>query len=84
MSDKQLHLDDLAEMVTRCAGVPVTPAVLAADPAFAELGVDSLGVLGVVAEVENRLAVSLPDGADGLDRPSDLISLVNDRLARSA
>ncbi len=80
MPDQQLDFDYLAELVTRCAGVSTSPAALVDDPAFIDMGVDSLGVLGIVAEVENHLGISLPDGTDGIQRPSDLINLVNTRI----
>lgn len=82
MSDQKPDLDFLADVVTRCAGAPTTASVLAADPSFDDLGVDSLGRLGIVAEMENHLKISLPDGAEEAHRPSDLLALVHNRLER--
>lgn len=44
---------DLAALISRCTGVPVTDRQVAdADLSFADLGIDSLGVLSVLGELQ--------------------------------
>jgi acyl carrier protein len=78
MSDTTLDLTYLASVVTRCAGVPTSASALADDPDFNDLGVDSLGLL----ELENHLQVTLPEGAENAERPSQLIDIVINRSVR--
>jgi minimal PKS acyl carrier protein len=82
MSDTTLDLTYLASVVTRCAGVPTSASALADDPDFNDLGVDSLGLLGIVTELENHLQVTLPEGAENAERPSQLIDIVINRSVR--
>lgn len=82
MTKEPLTLEALTEMVTRCAGVKVEPDSLRAAPAttFAELGVDSLGVLGVISECQ-RLGVTLGADAEACPTPVGLLEMVNTHLA---
>lgn len=54
MSDR-LTLEELAALMKK-AGITVDPTELASRPhsAFDEYGLDSLGLLGIVGELENR------------------------------
>jgi aromatase len=72
-------------MVARCSGVAVEPQALRDAPAttFPDLGVDSLGVLGVIAECE-RFGIRLGQEAEQCPTPVGLLELVNDRLASAA
>ncbi|GAA4878743.1 acyl carrier protein [Kitasatospora sp. NPDC048365] len=84
MSSEITH-DDLATLIKTRAGVTVTPEELA-DPGcmFLDLGVDSLGVLGVLADLENRYGVSI-DSSDLLGRPvAEFLQTVNSTVKASA
>ncbi|MFF2546741.1 acyl carrier protein [Kitasatospora sp. NPDC058063] len=78
----EITYEELATLVRTRAGVQVTAEELA-DPGrmFLDLGVDSLGVLGVLADLENRYGVSL-DSSDLLGRPvAEFLKDVNASLS---
>ena len=61
-------------------GVSDARAQLLADPAisFAALDVDSLGVIEIVARLENEFGVTVADDdLDQLKRPSELLALLD-------
>jgi aromatase len=76
-----LTFEEFREMISRCTGVPTTVPDLTDDPkvTFEKLGMDSLGVLGVVTELENKLGISLDDAAVTAV-PADLLRIVHERL----
>jgi aromatase len=82
MSTNQLTLEALSELVTRCTGVTVTGALLRQRPesTFADLGVDSLGVLGVIAACE-RASGALHIDLGECPTPAALLEAVNVQLA---
>ncbi|MFI1972471.1 curamycin polyketide synthase [Streptomyces cinnamoneus] len=82
MTIKELTFGELAALMKQSAGVTGDPARLeqAPDTPFASLGVDSLGLLGIVGELENRYAVSLPTDAERCKTPAEFIGVVNDAL----
>lgn len=69
MSDR-LTMEELAALM-KTAGITVDPAEMAArqDSAFDEYGLDSLGLLAVVGELENRRGRALPTDADRCKTP---------------
>ncbi|MFE7592931.1 acyl carrier protein [Kitasatospora sp. NPDC057512] len=78
----EISYEELATLVRARAGVEVTAEQLA-EPGrmFLDLGVDSLGVLGVLADLENRYGVSV-DGAELLGRPvAEFLKDVNAQVA---
>ncbi|MFB7124187.1 acyl carrier protein [Kitasatospora xanthocidica] len=78
----EITYEELATLVRTRAGVQVTAEELA-EPGrmFLDLGVDSLGVLGVLADVENRYGVSV-DSAELLGRPvAEFLKDVNAQVA---
>lgn len=79
----QVTVEDLANLMKRTAGVSVDPLVLEqqADSRWDTFGLDSLGLLGIVAELEKRHGVGLPEKAERCKTPAELIALVNDALA---
>ncbi|MFE9246637.1 acyl carrier protein [Nocardiopsis sp. NPDC006938] len=77
MAQEHVTLEELVELISTSAGVR-TDAETAADLTFDELGVDSLGVLGVVAEIERRVGRRLGPEAELSPSPSALIALVNE------
>jgi aromatase len=75
--DATLSTRDLAALISRCTGVTVTDRQVD-DTAlsFTDLGIDSLGVLGVVAELQRNHGAP-PDADLGADRsPHELFALL--------
>ncbi|GDY29706.1 acyl carrier protein [Gandjariella thermophila] len=82
MSARELEPQELAEVITTVAGVTVTARSLTDPPTrtFADLGLDSLALLGVVAELSRRYGI--PSRAEALEcrTPRDLMAFVNDEI----
>ncbi|SEP93766.1 minimal PKS acyl carrier protein [Streptomyces sp. yr375] len=80
MSDR-ITVEELAELMKKSAGVTVAPEQLRQDDAgFACLGVDSLGLLGIVGELENRYGTPMPVDAERSKTPRQFLDLVNSAL----
>ncbi|MCT4351713.1 phosphopantetheine-binding protein [Streptomyces sp. Je 1-79] len=77
-----LTFDELAALMKQAAGVTVDARELekAPDAPFTTLGLDSLGLLGIVGELENRYSVSLPTDAERCKTPAEFLGLVNSAL----
>ncbi|MER6049310.1 acyl carrier protein [Streptomyces sp. BHT-5-2] len=75
----RLTLDELAALMKSTAGLTVDPTEMADRPeaTFAEYGLDSLGLLGIVGELENRYGRTLPPDAERAKTPRDFLDLVN-------
>ncbi|MEV7510256.1 acyl carrier protein [Streptomyces sp. NPDC090085] len=84
MSDR-LTLEELAALM-KTAGITVDPIELESRPdsSFDEFGLDSLGLLGVVGELENRRGRALPTDADRCTTPGEFLDLVNNSLMTGA
>ncbi|MEU3726637.1 acyl carrier protein [Streptomyces sp. NPDC031705] len=84
MSDR-LTLEELATLM-KSAGITVDPAELASRPdsRFDDYGLDSLGLLGIVGELENRRGRALPADADRCKSPREFVDLVNNSLMTGA
>ncbi|WP_374772333.1 acyl carrier protein [Streptomyces sp. NBC_01310] len=84
MSDR-LTLEELAVLM-KTAGITVDPVDMARRPdsAFDEYGLDSLGLLGIVGELENRRGRALPPEADRCKTPGEFLDLVNNSLMTGA
>ncbi|UUU43199.1 acyl carrier protein [Streptomyces sp. NBC_00162] len=82
----RLTMEDLAALMHNGAGVTVDPAAMAARPDadFEEWGLDSLGLLGIVGELENRSGRPLPPDADKCKSPREFLDLVNSTLMTDA
>ncbi|MEU9254098.1 acyl carrier protein [Streptomyces sp. NPDC048270] len=82
----RLTMDELAALMHKGAGVTVDPAAMAARPDadFAEWGLDSLGLLGIVGELENRGGRPLPPDAERCRSPREFLDLVNSTLMTDA
>ncbi|MFB7453128.1 acyl carrier protein [Streptomyces sp. NPDC056194] len=83
MITTELTYGDLATLIKQSAGVTVAAEQLAESPEtpFSGLGVDSLGLLGIVGELENRHGVALPTDAERCKTPAEFVALVNNALA---
>ncbi|GGR01109.1 MULTISPECIES: acyl carrier protein [Streptomyces] len=85
MTDR-ITVEELAGLLKKAAGVTVPPAELTerADGGFDELGVDSLGLLGIVGELENRYGIAMPPDAERCKTPREFLDLVNSTLPTGA
>ncbi|MGW5851722.1 acyl carrier protein [Streptomyces sp. NPDC055254] len=84
MSDR-LTMEELAALM-KTAGITVDPSEMAGRPesAFEDYGLDSLGLLGIVGELENRRGRALPTDADRCKTPREFLDLVNNSLMTGA
>ncbi|MFF4244556.1 acyl carrier protein [Streptomyces sp. NPDC001822] len=82
----QLTYEELAGLMKNGAGLTVDPTEMANRPAsaFDEYGLDSLGLLGIVAALENRYGHPLPVDADRCKTPREFLDLVNTTLVTGA
>ena len=78
----QLTYDELATLMKNGAGLTVDPQDMKSRPGarFDEFGLDSLGLLGIVAALENRYSKPLPVDADRCKTPGEFLDLVNNTL----
>ncbi|MER5551884.1 acyl carrier protein [Streptomyces sp. NPDC002793] len=82
----RLTYEELATLMKNGAGLTVDPSQMASRPesAFDEYGLDSLGLLGIVAALENRYGHPLPVDADRCKTPGEFLDLVNNTLVTGA
>ncbi|AYV31525.1 acyl carrier protein [Streptomyces sp. CJ_13] len=82
---ERLTMEELAALM-KTAGITVDPTELASRPdsRFDDYGLDSLGLLGIVGELENRRGRSLPSNADRCKSPGEFLDLVNSSLMTGA
>ncbi|MFI5854270.1 acyl carrier protein [Streptomyces parvulus] len=78
----QVTVEELATLMKRTAGVHVEPEALRAqaDDGFDTFGLDSLGLLGIVAELEKRYGLGLPEQAERCKTPAAFLALINGAL----
>lgn len=75
-----LSPEEFLTIVQHCTGVPAEELRLDdPDLTIEEVGVDSLGLLNVLTEVENRYDIRLD--AEGLTRLPEILALINEKLA---
>ncbi|MQS15464.1 acyl carrier protein [Streptomyces kaniharaensis] len=80
-----LSYSELAALIKARAGVTVDPLDLERPGShFDEFGVDSLGLLGVVGELENRHGLKVTAGAESAKTPAEFLELVNTSFAAKA
>ncbi|GAA1258795.1 acyl carrier protein [Kitasatospora nipponensis] len=79
-------VEELAILMKARAGLTVDPALLAEAPdvPFEEYGLDSLGLLGIVAELENRYGHAIDNEPERCKTPTDFLTLVNAQLTTGA
>ncbi|MFF7364239.1 phosphopantetheine-binding protein [Streptomyces sp. NPDC008125] len=82
----QLTYEELSALMKSGAGLTADPSEMASRPdsAFEEYGLDSLGLLGIVAVLENRYGHALPADADQCKTPAEFLDLVNNTLVTGA
>ncbi|MFE2538019.1 phosphopantetheine-binding protein [Streptomyces sp. NPDC059371] len=86
MITTEVTVDELSALMKKAAGITVDPHELAQslDAPFGTLGLDSLGLLGIVGELENRYSRPLPPDAERCKTPREFLDLVNDNLKAGA
>ncbi|MGI5282706.1 phosphopantetheine-binding protein [Nonomuraea polychroma] len=78
MTKLMLTYEELAEIMSKSAGVTVAPAALESDTVrFEDIDVDSLGLLSIVAELERRYRLQLGVEAESSQTPRELLDMVN-------
>ncbi|MEU9166736.1 acyl carrier protein [Streptomyces sp. NPDC048420] len=85
MSDR-ITVEELSELMKKAAGVAVAPEKLQQgyDSGFDTFGIDSLALLGIVGELENRYGASMPPDAEKSKTPRLFLDLVNSALMAGA
>jgi minimal PKS acyl carrier protein len=81
MAHRLLTTEDLAELFNSGAGLTIPADRLNPDTCFADLGVDSLAMLGVLAEIQRRHQISMPAEADATTSVSEFLNTINGQLA---
>lgn len=78
--------DELAALMKGRAGLSVDPREMAGNPAttFEQLNLDSLGLLGIVAELENRYGAKIGEEAETCKTPHAFLTSVNAHLTATA
>ncbi|MFF8032863.1 MULTISPECIES: acyl carrier protein [unclassified Streptomyces] len=86
MITTEVTFDELAALIKRTAGITVDPQELkqSAESPFDVFGLDSLGLLGIVGELENRYDRSLPPDSERCRTPREFLDLVNSTLRAGA
>jgi acyl carrier protein len=80
----QITAQDLAALLDAGAGLKIPVADLTPDTQFASLGIDSLALLGLTAEIERRHHVKLSAEAGGSTSVAEFLRSVNDQLLPAA
>ncbi|MGJ5805389.1 acyl carrier protein [Streptomyces europaeiscabiei] len=85
MSDR-ITVEELSELMKKAAGVTVTPEELKQriESGFDLIGIDSLGLLGIVGELENRYGTPMPPDAEKSRSPRQFLEQVNGALLAGA
>jgi minimal PKS acyl carrier protein len=85
MTDR-LTYAELAALMEKRAGLTVDPLQLElrSTAPFADFGLDSLGLLGIVGALENEYGAVIPADADACRTPAELLAVVNDVLKARA
>jgi minimal PKS acyl carrier protein len=81
--DAPLTFEELASLIKTRAGVTIDPT---AGPlsTFEELGVDSLGLLGIMGELDNRFGTAVAPGAEMSKTPQQFLDMVNASVTAGA
>ncbi|WP_457028538.1 acyl carrier protein [Kitasatospora sp. P5_F3] len=83
--NQHLTHSELAELIKTRAGITIAPEALQSPTAtFEEFGVDSLGLLGIVGELENRYGRKIAAGAEMSKSPDEFLDAVNAAITAGA
>ncbi|AYC39838.1 acyl carrier protein [Streptomyces griseorubiginosus] len=83
---ERITVEELAGLMKKAAGITVAPEDLQqlSDSGFDSFGLDSLGLLGIVGELENRYGTPMPPDAEKCKTPRQFLDLVNSALLAGA
>ncbi|MFD5594999.1 acyl carrier protein [Streptomyces griseorubiginosus] len=83
---ERITVEELAGLMKKAAGITVAPEDLQqlSDSGFDSFGLDSLGLLGIVGELENRYGTPMPPDAEKCKTPRQFLELVNSALLAGA
>ncbi|MFE3855313.1 acyl carrier protein [Streptomyces griseorubiginosus] len=83
---ERITMEELAGLMKKAAGITVAPEDLQqlSDSGFDSFGLDSLGLLGIVGELENRYGTPMPPDAEKCKTPRQFLDLVNSALLAGA
>ncbi|MER6247368.1 acyl carrier protein [Streptomyces griseorubiginosus] len=83
---ERITVEELAGLMKKAAGITVAPQDLQqlSDSGFDSFGLDSLGLLGIVGELENRYGTPMPPDAEKCKTPRQFLDLVNSALLAGA
>ncbi|EIE99044.1 acyl carrier protein [Saccharomonospora glauca] len=84
MSDPDISMEELGELLSSSSGVRVDTAELTAATTFDDLGLDSLAVLGVITAIERNRGVVLPPEAQETRSVREFLTILNDTLRKAA
>ncbi|MFI1417512.1 acyl carrier protein [Streptomyces sp. NPDC020731] len=86
MITSEVTFDELAALMKQAAGISVDPRELkqSAESPFDVFGLDSLGLLGIVGELENRYGQSFPPDSERCRTPREFLNLINSTLTAGA
>ncbi|GAA1991074.1 acyl carrier protein [Catenulispora subtropica] len=80
-----LTYDELASLIKNLVGITVEPSELAHPNAtFDAFGVDSLGLLGIAGELQNRYGTPIAQGAEMSRTPREFLDAVNESVKAGA
>ncbi|MBA2946014.1 MULTISPECIES: acyl carrier protein [Streptomyces] len=84
--NSELTVQELTALMKKAAGVTVDAKDMERrlDTGFSEIGLDSLGLLGIVGELENSHGRALPTDAERCKTPREFLNLVNSSLMAGA
>ncbi len=74
--------EDLSSLMKATAGIAADPLEMEADPdaTFSDFGLDSLGLMAIVAEIEHTYRTPLGPDAENRKTPREFLELVNSQL----
>lgn len=75
-----LTMTELAALLAAGTGAPVDAADIDAATTFDDIGVDSLGLLGVITTIERGRGIALPEDAQQVEGVADFLAMVNGNL----
>ncbi|MDJ0345171.1 acyl carrier protein [Streptomyces sp. H10-C2] len=78
--------EELATLMKGRAGLAVDPQEMASRPDthFDVFGLDSLGLLGIVSELENRYGRQISNEPESCKTPQEFLDIVNSQLTVGA
>jgi minimal PKS acyl carrier protein len=82
MNDTEMTAAELAALLAGGTGVRMDPDGIDDATTFDDIGVDSLGLLGVITTIERGRGVALPDDAQQIETISQFLAVVNDSLRK--